>query len=284
VKIIRRINKHPSKRFILTTREYILAQAKQKYERLSGEDFNPLTCVLTLDNYTPLIRAEILYNHLYFSELTREEKAQFAEPRVYLPIIEHRNFNPRLIDYSLRLMFSSEDEALPDVAQAMLENLNNPRRLWEHIDNQLDQESVDIVTVLFSFTREATVDELERAFHSYIAQSGRASSHRKFLQSLKVLDNTMIRIGSDSGNSTIAYHSPSIRDYMSLYIGENRDKLLTLIRSALVFSQVNAIATQSTGPTRAALYVQLRQAAKEVEAAVRRTLEVSRMGVRLSLR
>jgi hypothetical protein len=272
VKIIRRINKSPNKRFVLTTREYILEQAKRKYERLAGEDLNPLTCVLTLDDYTPLIRAEILYNHLYFSRLTREEKAQFADPEVYLPIINHRNFNPRLIDYSLRLIFSPEDETSLEVSQIMHENLDNPRRIWEHIiDNQLDQASIDILIVLFSFTREVALSELELALNSYYAQDGRASSHRTFLQSLKILDNTMIRVGSNSGESTVAYHSPSIRDYMGQYIAENPDKLSTLIGSVLTFDQIHVITSQSTGPARTELHMRLRQAATEVEAAVRRT-------------
>ncbi len=209
VKIIQRINKQPNKRFVLTTREYILNQARQKYERLASEDFNPLTCILNLGDYTPSIRAEILYNHLYFSQLPREEKAQFASPEVYLPIIRHRNFNPRLIDYSLRLMFSSADDEQLSVPQIMVANLDDPRRIWEHvIGHQLNQESVDILVVLFSFTYEAKKDELERAFRDYNSRQGRMPGHRNFDRALKVLDNTMIRIGSGLGASTITYHTP----------------------------------------------------------------------------
>jgi hypothetical protein len=273
VKIINRINKFPNKRFVLTTREYILAQARRKYERLAGENFNPLTCVLSLADYTPLIRAEILYNHLYFSELGREEKARFADRDVYMPIISHRNFNPRLIDYSLRLSFGSNEESAKNAAHTMIENLNNPRRIWEHIiDNQLDQDSIAIVIALFSFRREASLDDLELAVQSYLAQGGSTSTHQRFLQSLKVLDNTMVRIGSDSGDPIVFYHSPSIRDYISRYLAENPDRLRALIRSVTEFGQLEGIVNQGASDNQSPLHLKLNQAGEDIEAAVGRTM------------
>ena len=154
----------------------------------------------------------------------------------------------------------------------MVANLDDPRRIWEHvIGHQLNQESVDILVVLFSFTYEAKKDELERAFRDYNSRQGRMPGHRNFDRALKVLDNTMIRIGSGLGASTITYHSASVRDYMAQYLAENADELIALISSAHTFEQITTIVSQGTGPTRAELCEQLRLAADEIEATVRRT-------------
>jgi hypothetical protein len=51
---------------VLTTREYILNQARLYYEKLDRERFDHRTCVIDLSKYSRRIRAEILYNHLHF--------------------------------------------------------------------------------------------------------------------------------------------------------------------------------------------------------------------------
>ena len=56
-------------KFIMTTREYILNQAKLTYEALALSNINLTKCIVDLSDYTPYIRANILYNHLYFSDL-----------------------------------------------------------------------------------------------------------------------------------------------------------------------------------------------------------------------
>lgn len=61
--------------FVLTTREYILNQAKLHYEKLAREKFDHRTCIIDLDKYSRRIKAQILYNHLHFSNLPRTHLA-----------------------------------------------------------------------------------------------------------------------------------------------------------------------------------------------------------------
>ena len=50
--------------FILSTREYVLSEAKAHYEKLSLSNIDIAKCTIELEYYTKTIRARILYNHL----------------------------------------------------------------------------------------------------------------------------------------------------------------------------------------------------------------------------
>jgi hypothetical protein len=259
IKIIRRIGRSPDKRLVMTTREYILEQARQQYEKLGTQDLNPLQCVLDLTDYTRLIRAEILYNHLYFSDLSQEEKSEFSDPSVYKIIIDHPNFSPRLIDYSLRLSPIESGSAEGSPAVRIKKNLDDPRRIWEHIiANQLEQSAIDILVVLLSFPDRVPISLLEFAVSSYAQKANERDWHRDFLRSLKIVENTMVRISSGvrfqtySGGSILAasYHNPSIRDYMQDYVASDDHIVPSLLNSAIDFVQLEELWRQS-GPRHA---------------------------------
>ena len=87
-----------NKRIILTTREYILRRAGQIFEVLGRADLDPKTCVIDLADYTNLHRAQILYNHLYFSDLPRVYLRNLSVSGMYHEIVQHPHYNPRLIE------------------------------------------------------------------------------------------------------------------------------------------------------------------------------------------
>jgi hypothetical protein len=97
------VEKSENKRIILTTRGYILEQARQAHERLERFDFGNNTYILDLEDYRDSARAAILYTNVYFSSLTDECKAAFASSEVYLLVIRHSNYNPRLIENTIDL-------------------------------------------------------------------------------------------------------------------------------------------------------------------------------------
>ena len=79
---ISKINKSQNKKMILTTREYILQQKRILYEKINNFDFKK--CIIDLKNYTKRIKAEILYSHLYFSELPYEYILALIDNEHYL--------------------------------------------------------------------------------------------------------------------------------------------------------------------------------------------------------
>ena len=103
IKFISRVARSNNKRFILTTREYILQQARARYEKIFHGDVELYKYVLDLRAYTRLERAKIFYNHIYFSGLPASTVRSILEAGRYRRIIDHPNYSPRLIEHVVKL-------------------------------------------------------------------------------------------------------------------------------------------------------------------------------------
>ena len=151
-------------KLILTTREYILNQARRRYEKLSRTSFELETYIVDLAKYTRMNRAEILFNHVFFSDLPMSFKRKLLENRAYLEIIDHENYNPRFVDVLTQV---NSILGLPEerYVEFFLENLANPYRLWGHaFENQLTAPARDILIVLISMPRRTLLEDLRVAF------------------------------------------------------------------------------------------------------------------------
>lgn len=236
--LLRRVQASPSKRFILTTREYILAQARQRYEKISRANFTPLKYVLDLTEYTSSIRAQILYNHVYFSDLPAQNKAIFAEPREYQRIIAHHNFNPRVVNLSVNAF--NKGESPKATVERLYGDLQNPRRIWEHIiEYQLDADSVSLIEVLFSLG-ESPTEGLRTAWLAYGANS---ADNRIFRDKLQLLEGTLIRVVVRSGKSLIDFYNPSVRDYMISRASNDPEQIARVVERAVYFEQLQTLWT-----------------------------------------
>ncbi|WP_167521346.1 restriction endonuclease [Microbispora triticiradicis] len=283
VRLFDRIERTANKRLVLTTREYILEQARQNYERLETEDLHPLTCVVDLGDYTPLIRARILYNHIFFSGLSAENRAHFANPTTYLPIIEHPNFNPRLIERSLRKSISDGDHGHA-VQRDLLDNLTRPNRLWEHIvSRQLDALSVDLLTVLYSLDGNSYLRDLHKALSAYV---GAPLDNRSLRRSLSVLESTMLKVTPTPPSHPqhhrgprIEFHNPSIRDYMKEFISEHADTVEKILRAAPFFEQIVSIWTMAHGTNGETIRSHLKAAVGVLSEAIVRTYDSPAIGL-----
>ncbi|GAB3805834.1 hypothetical protein GCM10028798_28100 [Humibacter antri] len=131
--------------FVLTTREHILNQALSWYEALHAADVPMRTLLLELSTYTRYERAQILYNHLWFSPLReRGELTSLTADKAYLKIIDHPNYNPRLIEH-----IAAASEPLGEretLLERAINTLEHPDKLWENaFTTQLDLNCQDIV-------------------------------------------------------------------------------------------------------------------------------------------
>ncbi|MFF1706197.1 restriction endonuclease [Streptomyces sp. NPDC058252] len=259
--LMKRVARDPLKRFILTTREYILAQAKQRYERLDRHSFDAQMCVLDLRKYTFHCRASILYNHIYNSPLPADVKASFASPRVYRPIIEHRNFNPRIVAATL-----AEAELLsdrPDLAPAdVLANLDDPHRLWDHIvTHQLSSTDVRLLRVVLSFLSDVRMKDLQGLWGLY------GESLRDLKNSLSVLDGTMLKTSRQFGEIYVGFHNPSVRDYFINLVQSDTAELVLLIGLVRYYEQFETLWLQFPVPGGGPMLPTYKECKRELEEA-----------------
>ncbi|WP_436991952.1 restriction endonuclease [Streptomyces sp. enrichment culture] len=259
--LMKRVALDPNKRFILTTREYILAQAKQRYERLDRHSFDVQMCVLDLEDYTFQCRASILYNHVYSSPLPANVKASFASPDVYRPIIEHRNFNPRIVAATLAEAGLLSDR--PDLAPGdILANLEDPHRLWDHIvTHQLSSIDVKLLKVIFSFISGARLKDLQVLWGVY------GESLRDLKKALSVLDGTMLKTSQRLGEIYVGFHNPSVRDYFVNLFQEDVTELVSLITLVRYYEQFETLWLQFPAPGGGPMLATYKECKKNLEEA-----------------
>lgn len=167
VQFIDAVRRSKGARLVLTTREYILNQACHQYEVIACELLEPQKCIVDLSKYTRIIRAKILFNHLYFSELDNSYSKAILADRNYLKIIDHKNYNPRIIQLMTEVVRTRDIG--PDIyLRFFLQNLNNPLAVWSHaFEKHLSQSGRNLLIVLMSTPYAVFMSDLRPAFQQY---------------------------------------------------------------------------------------------------------------------
>ncbi len=243
---IETVRKSPNTRFIMTTREYILNQAKLTYEKLAHSNFDVRRCIIDLASYTEFNRAQILYNHVYFSDLPQAYHEALVKDQNYWKIIKHHNFIPRIIEWmtdQTKILGIDSESFVPHC----IASLDDPTRLWEHAFNyQLSDEARYLLLTLVSMPMEVFIDDLQIAFRSFYQrmaqQYGFATSSRDFEKALKELDGNFVRTEQRRSvkgtRSTVRFHNPSIKDFLQNHLARTPDEAFALCMSAPFFQQV----------------------------------------------
>ncbi len=208
-------------RFILTTRDYILRQAQAYSGRLASTEVNASEFTLNVGYYTRAVRAKILYNHLYFSEISEIERTSLLEGDFFSNIIDHRNFNPRLID----LLTSADYLSIVNIPiRAVVEAvLENPQELWEKpYRTQISDEGRALMVALFFNNPHTGIPVLERTFARMVDAMGfaiaRADRPVKFRSALKELEGSVFAIQARQ----VRFSNPGVRDFLQRAIEEDR--------------------------------------------------------------
>lgn len=242
LRFLETVQKAKTTKLVLTTREYILAQAKSSYEKLAMSSFDYKKCVVDLEDYTKFHKAKILYNHVYFSKLQSSYRNALLQQQAYMKILNHPNFNPRIIEW---MTGHIEGQGIPssEYVERFILSLNNPSKIWQHaFEKQLSNPSRHLLLVLASMTDEVLLEDLESAFNSFYRyrrkKEGFASDPGHFRLALKELESNFIRINRTGDNLVVKFHNPSIRDFLNNFLLENPMYVEDLINSAIFFDQI----------------------------------------------
>ena len=224
------ISKQRGKKVILTTREYILNQARQNYESFARENFDYKKCVISLEDYTRADRARILYNHLFFCDVSREDIADLLVEDRIIKIVDHPNYSPRLMETVIKLRRTAGEDGFYSFFSGMLDH---PSQLWENaFCRQISPAARDLLLLLCPAEGPIYLTDLERCYEGYHALKSRAENRplhtRDFMDALKETEGTFIRID----RSCVTYHNPSVRDFVHGYIRENGREFQMLCEAA----------------------------------------------------
>ena len=239
---IRSAELNPTTKFVMTTREYILRQALEDYEELERAGVPIKKLVVHLKNYTRVERGRILYNHLYHSDYVGDpELAQLKKDKSYLKIIDHPNYNPRLIEFITMTDRDLRDGPPEDFVRYAMETLDSPETVWRRPFDSLDDIGQSLVMLLACVPAqlaEADVDALlATAASAGLCKSLPPGGLEKVL---KVLDDSFL--ATDRGGPTgtallIKVHNPSISDFIAALLATERSRRSAMLAAVPYFEQ-----------------------------------------------
>jgi DNA polymerase III delta prime subunit len=236
VEFLELVADNPHWRFILTTRNYILNAALIKSEALAQFPFDVATCVVQQEDYTRPIKARILYNHLYFSSLPAETKLALIGDNEYKQIVEHPNYNPRIIEHMTDLKRLKNVNA-ENYLEEFISALDNPLRVWAHAFRQhLSQSARHVLLALFTLPDSAQLEELSRVF--WILHNRRREEHNiatlpsDFETALKELDGNFVSTDRSPYGLVAKFQNPSVRDFLEEHLAEVSSDARDLFRIA----------------------------------------------------
>jgi len=245
IDFIHAVRKSTGVKLILTTREYILQQAYQQYEKIEREGFSAQKCVIDLAKYTRMNRAKILYNHVYFSSLPENYRNHLLKDRGYLTIIDHPNYSPRIVQ--LLTEHARLREVLPwDYVTLFKRSMDNPLAVWKHaFANHLSQASRNLLLVLVSMPHEAFMSDVDTAYQAYnlayAKHFGSAIGPQDFRSALKELDGDFLAYDREGHEILVRYQNPSVRDFVKQYFTTAATEMVLIIKAIVFFEQLLAM-------------------------------------------
>ena len=245
LRFINEVRRTPNARLVLTTREYILHQAQAFMEGLAVEELELGQCVIDLGDYTPQIRAHILYNHLYFSDLPDEHLSELVRQRTYRTIVRHRNYSPRILE---AMTDALQVRSLPakQYPKRFVEALTNPKRLWEKAYKEhLSAEAQDFALVLTTLPDRVRLSDAEHAFEACHRHRGEKHGYPRrpydAERALKELDGSFVKTQLSEGLMMVEFHNPSIRDFLEAHLRTHDADVRDLLTASLFAQQVKRI-------------------------------------------
>lgn len=244
ISFIDAIKREKDKIFILTTREYILSEAKIRYEKFQTNNIEIAKCTVDLGVYTRYIRANILYNHLAEANLPDEYIEQILHDKEYRKLIDHPHFNPRIIEtYIDRQLW--QNFPAKEFMSRFEEFFYKPTMVWQLAFENLDIKARYSLLVLTSMGEKIYIENWYDAFQ-YFCQSTHSSlgltcDEQEWKKILKILQDCFIRINKSEGHTLVHHFNPSVLGFVVAYLNESRETQKLLLQNAYYVEQLCTI-------------------------------------------
>jgi adenylate kinase family enzyme len=218
VHFIRRIQKDPDKRFILTSRSTILNQGKVLIDQFTHQNIDKNEFELRVSSLKDIDKAKILYSHIWHSALPPEYVEELYKLKRYRTVIEHDNFNPRLISF---ITDAGRLEARPVESywNYVCETLGNPADVWENpLSAQQDDYGRAMVLLVALNGRPMAEQDIAEAYSRFTIRSENSamSGRRDYISNLRQLTGSLLsrRLVEDIKEAYISLFNPSIGDFV----------------------------------------------------------------------
>jgi GTPase SAR1 family protein len=273
IEFLNKVRHSTNLRLILTTREYILADAKRVHGAFESHASEILKYTLSLEEYSRPQRAKMLFNHLYFSDLPDSRLESLVRSKAYRTIISHNHFNPRIVE---TISNNANSRAMSDneYLRFVESEFDNPARIWEHpFRNDISPMAQEFLAVLWSF---GGVAELETVKSSVLQThpDGGAFAAMTLTDAIRQLDGNFISTNRyplewrDDKHVIVAqFQNPSIEEFIENLILSEPRWIEQLVKTITCFEQVQRLVVRANPslPKDSPLWLDLRAAAASTE-------------------
>jgi len=233
ISLINFVEKLQNTRLILNTRVNILSIMNSKNnkfeERIGESDIK----ILQINDLSMLEKAKIVYSSLYYFNVDRQYLEDVCNNYMYLKIVNHPNFNPRLIEHMVKPKTLSRIKPSDYLAEILF-ILNHPSKIWsDEFESQISKEDRSFMYILFSLGSGKTyMTYLKEAYESYLLNDATIDNTiDHFRNSVTHLSEGLIKISSVDnlqGNKYFEVLNPSVNDYLKDNIPfVEREKILS---------------------------------------------------------
>ncbi|MDP3510187.1 MAG: hypothetical protein Q8T09_19605 [Candidatus Melainabacteria bacterium] len=194
-----------------------------------------------MSDYGERQRAQILYNHLYFSGLSDEHIKSIVASKSYRRIIYHPNFSPRVIEW-MTDSFNASSIPATNFVDEFLGKLTDPSLLWAHVfDNQL-RETARAILVVLALARDGSLylTDLRIAVREVTTLLiGKFIGSSELDRDLRILDGNFVLSRRINDELTIVnFHNPSVRDFIFSRLKSNKALFLEYLKAVPFFEML----------------------------------------------
>ena len=243
--LIKHVNRNPNKLLVMNSRVTIYREASERTQSLvnSLDKKEYKAFVLDMTNVSALEKAKIFYNHLFFCEVPQAYRENIKKDKNYNRIVNHTNYNPRIIEFvTNKRQWESVD---PDeYTEFILRCLNNPEQIWKNeYERRLGYPDRILLTTLYSLTNAAiSVDVVKKCYeHRISTKQGIDLSINHFEQSIKRLQDSMVKIVDVHGRKMLSVANPSVNDFLFAHLEKNLPEREEIVGASICVRQLQRL-------------------------------------------
>lgn len=234
VKFIYRIKNDKTKRLILTSRTNILNSGVMHSTSFSNSNIKKNEYMLTIGKLTAIDRAKILYNHIWFCNLTEEFIDEYYKDKRYMNVIRHKNFNPRLIEFITDIERISTVKS-SDYWNYIVNTLENPKDIWNDCFKVQNNAFVRNLVKLTVFNGGTILEKDLRNSFSILNNQEKlknfSHTEKDFKSTLQLSTKSFLNRNKLPSGEFYSLFNPSIADFVLNEYGNDFDSLINIFKS-----------------------------------------------------
>lgn len=233
--------KSNNKFLILNSRNYILEEGKNL-----NYDLNKIASSLSIVdiNVLSLIeRAKILFNMQYYNNVPFEYYENLLRKsffdKNYRRIIQHKNFNTRVIEYCAQ-NYSKDEISSQNYSEYIIDNLENSNVIWKNQFSNFKNTELTFFYILYTLTKDkVSIDKVNEAFYNSCVIRNYDTSINLIEEIIEKFNGSLLKLEINTdGSQYISFINPSIPDYIMDSLEYNSFECIKLANECVYLSQL----------------------------------------------